>query len=56
MAKDILVTERLTDSMIKAGAELVKRLDSKNSDVKSVFWLYLLRRQTMETDSRFSFS
>lgn len=40
MAKDILVTESLSDSMIKAGAKLVKRLDSEKSQVKSAFWLY----------------
>lgn len=40
MAENILVTERLTDSMMKAGAKLVERLDSKNADVRSVFWLY----------------
>lgn len=41
MAKDILVTESLTDSMMKAGAKLIERLDAKNSEVKSAFWLYL---------------
>jgi hypothetical protein len=40
MAKDILVTESLTDSMIKAGAKLIERLDANNSEVKSAFWLY----------------
>ena len=41
MAKDILVTESLTDSMMKAGAKLVERLDSDNAEVKSAFWLYI---------------
>jgi|TARA_B110000196_G_C21129596_1_gene657740 hypothetical protein len=40
MAKDILVTESLSDSMMKAGAKLVERLDADNSEVKSAFWLY----------------
>ena len=45
MAKDILVTERLTDSMIKAGAELVARLDKNNAEVKSAFWFYISEDQ-----------
>jgi hypothetical protein len=40
MAKDILVTESLTDSMMKAGAKLIERLDASSSDIKSAFWLY----------------
>lgn len=40
MAKDILVTDSLTDSMMKAGAKLIERLDVKNSEIKSSFWLY----------------
>ena len=40
MAKDILVTESLSDSMIKAGAKLIERLDAENAQVKSAFWLY----------------
>lgn len=40
MAKDILVAESLSDSMIKAGAKLVERLDAEQSDIKSAFWLY----------------
>jgi hypothetical protein len=40
MAKDILVTESLSDSMMKAGAKLIERLDANNSEVKSAFWLY----------------
>ncbi len=40
MAKDILVTENLSDSMMKAGAKLIERLDTSASEVKSAFWLY----------------
>lgn len=41
MAKNILVTDSLSDSMIKAGAKLVARLDAEQSEVTSAFWLYL---------------
>lgn len=40
MAKDILVTENLSDSMMSAGAKLVERLDARKSEVKSAFWFY----------------
>lgn len=40
MAEEILVTESLSDQMIKSGAKLVGRLDASNSEVKSAFWLY----------------
>jgi len=40
MAKDILVTESLSDSMMRAGAKLVERLDAEKSELKSAFWLY----------------
>lgn len=46
MAKDILVTESLTDSMMKAGAKLIERLDANNSEVKSAFWLYFPEEKT----------
>jgi hypothetical protein len=46
MAKDILVTESLTDSMKKAGAKLVERLDANKSEVKSAFWLYYTEEKT----------
>ena len=46
MAKDILVTESLTDSMMKAGAKLIERLDANNSEVKSAFWLYFSEEKT----------
>lgn len=39
MAKDVLVTESLSEQMIGAGAKLVERLDADNSEVKSSFWL-----------------
>lgn len=41
MAKDILVTESLSESMINAGAKLIERLDDKKSQVRSAFWLYI---------------
>lgn len=41
MAKNILVTESLSDSMIKAGAKLIECLDLEKSQVKSAFWLYI---------------
>jgi len=40
MAKDILVAESLSESMMKAGAKLIERLDAEKSEVKSAFWLY----------------
>ena len=40
MAKDILVTESLSDSMMKTGAKLIERLDADNVEVKSAFWIY----------------
>lgn len=41
MAKDIVVAGSLTDSMIKAGAKLVKRLDTLDACITSAFWLYI---------------
>lgn len=46
MAKNILVTESLTDSMMKAGTKLIQRLDDMNSEVKSAFWLYFSEDRT----------
>jgi len=46
MAKDILVTESLTDSMMKVGATLIERLDAKSSEIKSAFWLYFSEEKT----------
>lgn len=40
MAKDVLVTEVLSEQMITAGSKLVERLDVSNSEVKSAFWLF----------------
>jgi hypothetical protein len=40
MAKDILVTEVLSEKMIKSGAQLIHRLDKLDSEVKSAFWLF----------------
>jgi hypothetical protein len=40
MAKDILVTESLSDSMVRAGTKLIERLDLAKAEVKSAFWLY----------------
>ena len=40
MAKDVLVTETLSEQMISAGATLVERLDAQDAKVKSVFWLF----------------
>lgn len=39
MAQNVLVTEALSEEMIKSGEELVERLDEANSEVKSAFWL-----------------
>lgn len=46
MAKDILVTESLTDSMMKSGAKLIERLDANGSEIKSAFWLYFSEEKT----------
>lgn len=40
MAKDVLVTEALSEQMMAAGAKLVERLEDGNSSVKSAFWLF----------------
>lgn len=40
MAKDILVTEVLSKNMINSGAELIRRLDKSNSEVKTALWLF----------------
>jgi len=41
MAKDILVTESLSDSMIQSGMKLIERLDAINANIKSSFWFYV---------------
>jgi len=40
MAKDILVTETLSEIMTKSGAELIRRLDKSDSEVKTALWLF----------------
>jgi len=40
MAKEILVSENLTQSMIDSGKRLIKRLDEKGSGVESAFWFF----------------
>lgn len=46
MAEEILVKEQLTDSMVRAGEELLKRLKSTDLEIVAAFWLY-----TSETNS-----
>lgn len=46
MAKDILVTESLSSSMMNAGTKLIERLDAKQSEIKSAFWLYFSEDKT----------
>lgn len=46
MAKNVLVTESLSDSMIKAGAKLIERLDAEKAGVGSAFWLYFSEENT----------
>lgn len=46
MAKDVLVTQVLSEQMIEAGAKLVERLDVVNSEVKSAFWLFSSEEKT----------
>lgn len=40
MAKNILVTESLSDAMTKTGGMLIEKLDSENAEVKAAFWFY----------------
>lgn len=40
MAKELVVTELLSDSMIEVGKRLVERLDKSNSDVQAAFWMF----------------
>jgi hypothetical protein len=40
MAKDILVKDNLSDSMINSGRKLIERLDGVNAEVRSAFWLF----------------
>jgi len=41
MAKEILVTELLSEQMIVAGAALLKKLDESHCLVKAAFWMFL---------------
>lgn len=40
MAKELVVTELLSDPMIEIGKKLVERLDKSNSDVQAAFWMF----------------
>jgi hypothetical protein len=40
MAKSVLVTGEFTEIMGKAGAALLRRLDTGHADIRSAFWLY----------------
>lgn len=40
MAKELLVTDALSEKMVQAGAKLVERLDADAADIKSALWLY----------------
>ncbi|KAB8041668.1 hypothetical protein [Janthinobacterium aquaticum] len=41
MVKSVLVTGEFTEVMEKAGAALLRRLDTGRADVRSAFWFYL---------------
>ncbi len=40
MAKDILVTDRLTDIMTNSAAHLIAQLDKNDAQIKSAFWFF----------------
>jgi len=40
MAKDLLVTDMLTNEMTEAGAKLIARLDQADAQIKSAFWFF----------------
>lgn len=40
MAKEILVSNQLTENMIRAGHELTRRLDAASSQIEAALWLY----------------
>lgn len=46
MAKEILVTELLSEQMILAGANLLKKLDDLSCRVKAAFWMFLPEEKT----------
>lgn len=48
MAKEILVTDIITEQMIQAGNSLITKLDSIGADIKSAFWLYLPDEKTWQ--------
>jgi hypothetical protein len=59
MAKELLVTDALSEKMIQAGGKLVERLDADAANIKSALWLYfpdsrnwklILASETVETD------
>ncbi|MCL0065897.1 hypothetical protein M1N79_03330 [Dehalococcoidia bacterium] len=41
MAKELVVTELLSDTMIEVGKRLVERLDESKSDVQAAFWMFI---------------
>ena len=41
MADEMVVKESLTDEMIEAGAELIRRLDAADFELKAGLWLYM---------------
>ncbi|MBW1940580.1 MAG: hypothetical protein JRI28_04275 [Deltaproteobacteria bacterium] len=40
MAKELVVTDNLTEDMISAGAKLIERLDATSSEVAAALWYY----------------
>jgi len=40
MAKEILVTDRLTDNMTHSAAHLIAQLDKNDAQIKSAFWFF----------------
>ena len=46
MAKEILVTELLSEQMISAGAKLIDKLDNSSCRVKAAFWMFLPEEKT----------
>lgn len=46
MAKELLVTELLSEQMISAGVDLIKKLDDSSCRVKAAFWMFLPEEKT----------
>ena len=46
MAKEILVTELLSEQMISAGAKLIDKLDNSSCRVKAAFWMFFPEEKT----------